>query len=121
MLFRSLFLGGLELEIVDNGGGGLDKRIGDMYRQDCIIITIAVVILWSVLSYVILNVSRLSENHSMGLIIASVGVVVCVFGTASSKAVLSHLKKNKETIYLEDITYSKKTFKEVVDDEIWKK
>lgn len=100
---------------------GLDKKIENMYRQDCIIIAIAVVVLWSVLSYVILNVSRLPESRSLGLIISSVGLAVCIFGTASSKAVLSHLKKNKKSIYPEDIAYSKKTFKEVVDDEIWKK
>ena len=99
----------------------LDKRVEDMYRLDCIIIAIAVVALWSILSYVILQVSRLSQNGLIGLIIASIGIIACIFVTASSKAVLSHLKKNKKAIYPEDIAYTKKTFKEVVDDEIWKK
>ena len=82
----------------------MEIKIKKMYAQDCTAIFISMAALWLVLGYVMTRVSAIVPDQTVRIIILLVGIVAGTFGTASSIAVLVHLKKNQRSLYIEEIT-----------------
>ena len=81
----------------------MEAKIRKMYMADCAIILLFIIGLCSVLVYITSKVAPLvSEISVLGAIFIAFALVI-IFGTASSIAVLSHLKKNQRQIYLPEI------------------
>jgi len=88
----------------------LEKKINKLLLKDCTTILSILVLLWSILGYVIVQVSAIIPDHSTrtGIIIA--GLLVGTFSTTSSVAVFIHLRTNRKELYLEELSC-----KEIID------
>lgn len=82
----------------------MESKINKMYHQDYAAIVFITIVLWSTLIFVITKVIKIAPNYSTYIAIISMGIGVGTFATASCIAVLIHLKKNKEKLYLEELT-----------------
>lgn len=80
----------------------MKNKIQKMYVQDNTVIWVFTGILWILLIYVISKVDDIAPNSIARIVVIVAGITVCSFVTASSMAVLSHLKKNKIQLYEED-------------------
>jgi len=81
----------------------MESRIKRMYFQDCAVIVIFMAILWLLLIFAVTKVSVIAPTRTVSMIIIIVGLAAGAFATASSIAVLSHLKKNQRQLYVEEI------------------
>jgi len=82
-----------------------------MYLLDCATILGFLVLTWSVLVFVLREASNLSSSVVVKIIMEVSAGLAGVFATAALVAVLVHLKKNRESLYREDLshlTHSKK-------------
>ena len=85
----------------------MKNKIQKMYIQDFSIILVSTFMLWMLLLFVMSRVVNITPNNTARLIISLAAITACAFVTASSIAVLSHLKKNKNQLYEEEINNSK--------------
>ncbi len=81
----------------------MENRIKKMYSQDCGVLLIAMIALWSVLAYVSIMVSSLAPNYTVRTMVFLVAAVAGSFTTAALFAVLAHLRKNRIQLYTEEI------------------
>lgn len=84
----------------------MQNKIKQMYRRDCFIIFIVMLFLWIELGYVIFDVSTISPTFIVKIIVILTGSMVGAFSTAASIAVLVHLRKSRQELYMEDISNS---------------
>ncbi|KNZ42201.1 hypothetical protein [Acetobacterium bakii] len=82
----------------------MENQMNKTYRMDGIAIIIAMIVLWAVLIFVMLKIGDITPNQPLKAMIFTIGILVGVFATASSMAVLIHLKKNKKTLYVSEMT-----------------
>ncbi|MFT5874588.1 MAG: energy-coupling factor transporter transmembrane protein EcfT [Clostridium sp.] len=82
----------------------MEIKIKKMYWQDCITIFTFMVILWIVLAYVIINVSAISPTIMVKIIAIITGSIAGAFSTTALIAVLVHLRKNGQQLYMEDLS-----------------
>lgn len=87
----------------------MNNKIQKMYIQDCSIIIIFTIILTVLLIYVMSVISDIATKNIERISIYATGITVCCFVSSSSFAVISHLKKNKNQLYKEDIFYTNMT------------
>lgn len=81
----------------------MEKKIQKLYSTDCVTMIVFLAIFWLLLIYITINVIALvSEPAVKGVVIAAAGLIAA-FGTASSIAVLIHLRKNQRQIYVEEL------------------
>lgn len=86
----------------------MEKKIKKLYLADYITIYIFLALFWILLITVTLNVLSLRNDSSIKVGIIFAVILIGIFGTASSIAVIVHLKTNKLQIYSEEIsTYQK--------------
>lgn len=69
------------------------------YWLDLALIMLAMSLLWLVLGYVMLEIGKMSLDQIVIGLIWTMGLLIGVFATASSLAVISHLKKNQKKLY----------------------
>lgn len=81
----------------------MDKKIRRMYLQDCFTILTFMIFMWVVFAYVIGIVSSVVNNHLLATAIIVIGVFTVLFASSTMFAVLVHLKKNRDKLYMEDI------------------
>lgn len=81
----------------------MEKKIQKMLRQDRFIVMLFTSGLWMLIGYVMLQVLSVTETMAPRIIIVLAGVMACAFSTASSVAVLSHLKRNRDSLYTKEI------------------
>ncbi len=84
-----------------------EKRVAGMYRQDCGIIILSVVVVWSALACVLHAAAPLTDDARVKLILVASAVAVGVFATAALTAVLAHLRRNRSALYREDLAHLK--------------
>lgn len=77
----------------------MESQIKKKYLMDCAIIMFVMIILWAVIIIVMLNISGIAPNRTLRIIIFTIGMLVGIFATASSVAVIIHLKKNQNYLY----------------------
>lgn len=77
-----------------------------MYLQDCLTIFAFMFFLWIALAYVIINVSVIAPNITVKIIAILAGSTAGIFSTTALIAVLVHLRKNRQKLYIEDILNS---------------
>lgn len=95
------------MEIVKKGEiKGMKKRIKMMYFQDRMVIFSFMISFWAILSYVMVNISYLDIDYTIKLIILLAGILAGIFGTTALIAVLIHLKKNCDELYMQDVMAS---------------
>lgn len=75
-----------------------------MYWQDNGLVVIFIIFVWLVLGFVLINVSSLAPNYLIRNVSLAVGSLSVFFVTSSLIAVLVHLKKNRVSIYSEELS-----------------
>ena len=73
------------------------------YLMDWVAIVFAMIVLWAVLILVMLNIGDTTPNQTLKVMIFAIGILAGIFATASSFAVLIHLKKNKKDLYVKEL------------------
>ncbi|MFA9423300.1 MAG: hypothetical protein ACERLG_06965 [Sedimentibacter sp.] len=86
----------------------MENQIKKMYTTDCVAIISIMAILWTILTIVMFNISGIVENQNLRMIIFAIGILVGAFATASSVAVIIHLKKNQNNLYKDEIIEKRK-------------
>lgn len=84
----------------------MKKKIEKMYSQDCAVIFLFMVVLWTILIYVLMQINDIVANQSVRVLIFFIGIIAGTFATAALIAVVTHLGKNRTQIYTEEITVS---------------
>lgn len=79
-----------------------EAQINKKCLIDCSAIVLILVIMWSVLILVIFNIISLLDSDLFKVLIAFTGILVGTFATASSVAVINHLRKNKKSLYFDE-------------------
>ena len=79
-----------------------EAQINKKCLIDCSAIGLILVIMWSVLILVIFNIISLLDSDLFKVLIAFTGILVGTFATASSVAVINHLRKNKKSLYFDE-------------------
>lgn len=74
-----------------------------MYRSDCLLIGVFLVLSWVVLLFVLFQVFTLTEDKATLGIATLSAAAVGAFSSGALLAVLSHLKRRKESLYREDL------------------
>lgn len=77
----------------------MENKIKKYYRLDLVLIILAMALLWLVLGYVMLEIGKLPLDKIVIGFIWIMGALIGIFATASSIAVISHLKKNQKKLY----------------------
>lgn len=80
----------------------LDDPINKKVIKDSIAVVALLIIMWSILTLVIFNIMGLVDSDILRTLIAAAGLLVGTFATASSVAVINHLRKNKKNLYPEE-------------------
>ena len=80
----------------------LDDPINKKVIKDSIAIVALLIIMWSILTLVIFNIMALVDSDILRILIGATGILVGTFATASSVAVINHLRKNKKNLYPEE-------------------
>ncbi len=87
----------------------MESKIKKKYFQDCFVVSAFTTMLWVLQIYMINTVGGIISDPVTKTAITIVGISAAAFATASSAAVLVHLKKNTIQIYTEEImTYQHK-------------
>lgn len=84
----------------------MENKIKKMYRQDCSVIFLFMIVMWVILTYVMIQINSIVSNHSVKSLILFIGITVGFFATAALIAVLTHLRKNRTQLYTEEIMVS---------------
>ncbi len=85
----------------------MENKIKKLYLQDCIIVLIFMIVLWSILVYVLSKVVLIAPGTTVKMFVIFIGIMAGTFATAAMVAVLVHLKKNQKQLYTEEILASK--------------
>lgn len=82
----------------------MQNKIRRLYLTDCFTVMLFLVLFWAIIVFVAFNVVTLTITTLIRSIIISTTALIIAFGTSSSLAVLAHLKKNQQEVYLQEIT-----------------
>lgn len=77
----------------------MENQIKKMCSKDIVAIIFILIILWTILSIVMVNINYAVTNVFLRTAIISIGILVGMFASASSIAVIVHLKKNQNNLY----------------------
>lgn len=83
----------------------MKDKIKKLYSKDIMAVTAVITLFWVVLIYSITQIIQILPNYGLRITIIIAGAVVGIMGTASSIAVLKHIKKNQDALYEEDLMY----------------
>lgn len=81
----------------------MEKKIQKLYTTDCVTMMLFLAIFWLLLIYIAFNVIALASEPAVKGVIIAAAALIAAFGTASSIAVLVHLRKNQRQIYVEEL------------------
>lgn len=81
----------------------IENQVNKKCLKDCVSILFVLIAMWTVLTIVILNIRDLVESNTLRIIISTTGIIVGAFATASSLAVINHLRKNRNNLYQDEI------------------
>ncbi|HWR44534.1 hypothetical protein [Sporomusa sp.] len=79
------------------------EKIDKMYRNDTGLVVIFIIFVWLILGYVLVSVSSLAPNDLIRNVMLAAGVMAGIFMTTSLIAVLVHLKKNRVSVYRDEL------------------
>lgn len=79
------------------------SKIDKLYKQDTRLVFVFILFVWSVLGFVLVNVSSLAESDLIRNVALLSGIVAGIFVTSALVAVLVHLKKNRHALYSEEL------------------
>ncbi|OQY23020.1 MAG: hypothetical protein B6I37_06130 [Desulfobacteraceae bacterium 4572_35.2] len=79
------------------------NKINSLYTKDNIIVFASMSLLWCVILFVLKQVISISPSAGFSSAVTGAGVAVLAALTATSFALIMHLKKNKISLYTEEI------------------
>lgn len=82
----------------------MESKINVLFFKDCAVVFMTMVILWVILSFVMIQVSCITPNIMIKTVILCAGIIAGIFSTASSLAVVIHLKRNQKELYLKEVS-----------------
>jgi len=80
-----------------------EAKMNKLYRQDTGLVVAFIIFVWLVLGFVLINVSRLAPNDLIRNVSLAAGLMAGILVTSSLIAVLVHLKRNRVSIYSEEL------------------
>ena len=83
----------------------LQTRIEKMFKQDCMMAWIDVVLLWAAVLFVLYFILDIVQDPSIRLAMYISSFALLVFNTASVSAMTKHLNDDKQFIYGLDIQH----------------
>lgn len=81
----------------------MKDKIIKLYSKDIMAVTAFITFFWIVLIFSITQIYQILSISGLRITIVISGAVVGIMGTASSIAVLKHLKKNRDALYKEEL------------------
>ena len=81
----------------------MEKKIQQLYSTDWITMIVFLALFCLLLVYITFNVLTLAPDHAVRGVIIAAAALIIAFGTASSVAVLIHLRKNQRQIYVQEL------------------
>lgn len=84
----------------------MESAIRRLFSIDYVVIAGFVGFMWCVLAFVLYQVLTLVSTMGVAILTIIAAIAVGTFSTASLLAVLGHLRRNKTSIYREDIETS---------------
>lgn len=81
----------------------MKDKIIKLYAKDIMAVTAFITFFWIVLIFSITQIYQILSISGLRITIVISGAVVGIMGTASSIAVLKHLKKNRDALYKEEL------------------
>jgi len=81
------------------------RRIARMYCSDVGTIVFAMVATWVVLALVLHECLPLADSRRVKLILVTSALAVCIAAMAALIALLLHLRRNRGTLYREDLAH----------------
>jgi len=86
----------------------MKMKINSLYRKDNLVVLFFVLVLWTGLLLVLHEVLGISPDTTFKTVAITSGVTVLTALSATSAALMLHLKKNKIALYTEEIINSAK-------------
>lgn len=84
----------------------MKKKIQRLFISDCAAIVTAMIAIWAMIMFAMTSVRAIAPTQVVATLIFASALLICLFATASLAAVFIHLKRNRESIYTEDILAS---------------
>jgi hypothetical protein len=81
---------------------GIEKQAARAYAGDRAVIVICLVLTWLVLAFVLREVLGIADEAGTRAALAVSAAAAAVFCTSALAAVLTHLRRNRESLYRED-------------------
>lgn len=78
-------------------------KINKLYWQDTGLVSLFIVFVWVVLGFVLMSVSTLAPTEFIRDVALTAGSVAGIFVTSALVAVLVHIKKNRISLYSEEL------------------
>jgi len=85
----------------------MESRIKKMYIQDFSLVIVFLVVLWITLIYIMISILSILTTPFAVASILITGLLVGLSASLTLFALIKHLKKNKNALYMEEIKYSK--------------
>ena len=86
----------------------MEEKIRKTYRRDIALIGICIVLIWSALLFVLIQVEGLTNNTAVSILLAAACFMSLIFLTGALIGTISHLKHNRTSLYTEDISHLNK-------------
>ncbi len=83
----------------------MKERIAKMFKIDVLAIFFMMGVLWIVIGYVLFLLLSTFKELNIRIAVTFAGVSVTVFATSVMLAVINHLKRNKDEIYMEELRH----------------
>ncbi len=81
----------------------MEKKIKALYTTDNIIVMVSILIIWCNIGFVLSQVLDISPSQLFSSVAIGSGVAALAALTATSVALIMHLKKNKVAMYTEEL------------------
>jgi len=80
----------------------MDNQANKKSLKDCAMIIVVLLIMWAVIAMVMVYVRGIIESATFRNVASVTGILVGVFATFSSMAIIHYLRKNKHHLYIDD-------------------
>jgi hypothetical protein len=95
----------------------MESKIKRMFLLDLIMIIAFLVFLWITLACIMISIISIMNTVLVKAAILSVGISVVFFASLTLLALVNHLRKNRNKLYMEEIKYLKNSKMLLINDE----
>jgi len=86
----------------------MEEKMEKAYRSDIALVVGCMALIWATLLFVLFQVQELSDSVLFSVAIAVICLTSLAFLTSALIGLIAHLKRNRNSLYAEDIGHLKK-------------